>query len=127
LRPEEGRRLILIFRIRPEHLQRLAEQQAESFTARMTMHLREMFSAEVEQFDDAALALIVRKGCEMAEGWRIEEEPHVERFLELLVSFPHLRRKPLPQWVTAIVADPKRPPVQILCMLEEHLLYEARA
>src|SRR5262249_39718165 len=90
---KKGGREISMFRVRPEHLQGLAAQQLESFEARMTAHLREMFPEEVAPFEDVALGLIVHKGCEVAERWRIEEEAHVERFLELLVSFPQLRRK----------------------------------
>jgi hypothetical protein len=112
-----------MFRIRPGHIEGLAEQQAEGFTLRMVAHLREVFPDEVGEFDDASLSLIISKSCATAAEWRIEDESHAERFLELLVSFPQLRREPLPAWITEIVTYPGRSGEHKLSRLENRLIF----
>jgi hypothetical protein len=112
-----------MLKIRPEHMNALAKQQVAGFTARMVLHLREVFPAEVAGLDDAKLRLFVEKVCAQARQWGITKEPHVERLIELFASFEVLRRRPLPAWVREIVEYPDRQGEQILCMLEDKLLF----
>ena len=112
-----------MFKVRPEHMNALAKQQVAGFTARMVLHLREMFPAEVARLDDAKLHVFVEKVCTQARQWGITEEPHVERLIELFACFDELRRRTLPAWVNEIVEYPDRPGEQILCMLEDRLLF----
>ena len=101
----------------------LAKQQVTGFTGRMVLHLREVFPAEVARLDDTKLRLFVEKVCAQAGQWGITEEPHVERLIELFASFEELRRRALPAWVSEIVEYPDRQGEQILCMLEDRLLF----
>ena len=48
-----------MLKIRPQHVTALAAQQADGFTRRMMIHLREIFSEEVAALDDAALKAFV--------------------------------------------------------------------
>ena len=112
-----------MLQIRPEHMTALGKQQVAGFTTRMALHLREVFPAEVVRLDDAKLRVFVDKVCAQAGEWGITEEPHVERLIELFASFEELRRRTLPAWVTEIVEYPDRQGEQILCMLEDRLLF----
>ena len=49
-----------MLKIRPEHMNALAKQQVAGFTARMVLHLREVFPAEVAGLDDAKLRLLLK-------------------------------------------------------------------
>jgi hypothetical protein len=112
-----------MFHIREAHLEGLAVQQADGFMGRMAGHLREIFPAELEHFDQEQLDAIVRKGLAAAEGWGIREEQQTERLLELLVAFPQLRCDPLPGWVAEIVGYPGRSGEHKLIRLEDRLLF----
>ena len=112
-----------MFRIRPDHINALAQQQAAGFTRRMMAHLREAFPAEVSALDDVALKAFVEKVCARAEEWDIVEEPHIERLIEIFVAFEKLRLNPAPEWVKEIVEYPGRSGEHILCRLEDQLLF----
>ncbi|MCU1234747.1 MAG: hypothetical protein JWP63_2714 [Candidatus Solibacter sp.] len=115
-----------MLKIRDEHLRALALQQRTCFIGRMAGHLRETFSADVSALDNERLRKFVEKVCSTAEQWGITEETHVERLLELYVSFDQLRRNPLPEGINAIVSDRRYCGEQILLMLEDRLLFEDR-
>ncbi|MDR3719929.1 MAG: hypothetical protein P4K98_14110 [Bryobacteraceae bacterium] len=112
-----------MLKIRPDHMNALAIQQAGGFTRRMMVHLRAIFPVEVAALDDEALKAFVEKVCAQAEEWGIVEEPHVERLIELFVAFEALRRNPLPEWVREIVAYPNRSGEHIVCRLEDRLIF----
>jgi hypothetical protein len=113
-----------MLKIRPEHLTALADQQASGFTARMMLHLREVFPAEVARLDEAKLFAFIEKVCAQGEEWGITKEPFVERLIELFVSFEQLRRNPLPQWISEIVRQSGRNGVRVLLMLEKRLQFQ---
>ena len=115
-----------MLKIRSQHLDALAAQQAGGFAGRMVRHLREVFPEEVAGLDDEILRAFVEKVRAQAAVWSIVEESHVERLLELFVTFDALRRDPLPDWVREIVEYPGRPGEQILCRMEDELLFGGR-
>ena len=112
-----------MLQIRPDHVQALSKQQAAGFVSRMMLHLREVFPAEIERLDDAKLRLFVEKVCAQAREWGIAREQHVERLIELFAGFEELRQRPMPAWVMEIAEYPDRPGEQILCRLEDRLLF----
>jgi hypothetical protein len=110
-----------MLKIRPEHLNALAHQQATGFVERMRLHLREVFATEVAGLDDSNLKALIEKICAQGEQWRITNEALVERLIELFVSFEHLRRNPLPKWVGDIIADKGTNGIRVPLMLEKGL------
>jgi hypothetical protein len=112
-----------VLKIRSEHMSALAGQQTQGFVRRMTTHLREIFPEEVAFLDDERLKAFVETVCARAEKWGVVEEPHVERLIELFVSFEQLRRRPLPAWVKEIAEYPGRQGEEILCRLEDRLFF----
>jgi len=112
-----------MFQIRAQHFTALAAHQSSIFAERMTAHLREIFPAEVENLNDARLRTFVERVCALADEWRIAEEPHVERLVELFAGFEALRRNPRPDWIEEIVTYPGRPGEEILARLEEQLFF----
>jgi hypothetical protein len=112
-----------LLKIRPEHVSALAVQQTQGFVRRMMTHLREIFPEEVVSLDDPRLKAFVETVCARAEKWGIVEEPHVERLIELSVSFDAIRRDPLPGWISRMVRDPNRSADRLLNELEDELRF----
>jgi hypothetical protein len=113
--------------IRWDHIHALSSQQSFGFAGRMIRHLREIYPGETNRLDDTNLRVFVERVCDQAEKWDITDEPHVERLIELFAVFESLRCNPLPEWITEVVTYPGRPGEQILCRLEERLLFGDRA
>ena len=112
-----------MLKIRPQHMNALAAQQAQGFVRRMMIHLREIFLEEVVSLDDKKLKAFVERVCAKGEEGGIVEEPHVERLIELSVSFDALRRDPLPGWISRMVRDPNRSADRLLNELEDELRF----
>src|ERR1700749_3987884 len=112
-----------MLRLREHHVDALAAGQSSNFTGRMTAHLREIFPAEVERLNESQLRAFVERVCALAGEWRIAEEPHVERLIELFAGFEALRRQPRPEWLEEIITYPDRPGEEILARLEEQLVF----
>jgi hypothetical protein len=112
-----------VLKIRSEHMSALAGQQTQGFVRRMTTHLREIFPEEVAFLDDERLKAFVETVCAKAEKWGIVEEPHVERLIELFVSFEQLRRDPAPGWIAYVVTYPGRSGEHKLQRLEGALVF----
>jgi hypothetical protein len=112
-----------MLKIRPQHVTALAAQQADGFTRRMMIHLREIFSEEVAALDDAALKAFVEKVCAQAEEWDVTDEPQVERLIELFASFESIRRNPVPDWISRMVRDPNRSADRLTSELEDELRF----
>ncbi len=112
-----------MLRIRAEHLAALEVQQASGFADRMMLHLREMFAEEVFGLDDDLLRSFANRVSAIGEEWGITEEPHVERLIELFVSFSDLRSPVRPEWIHDTVTFPGRPGEQVLRMLEDGLYF----
>jgi hypothetical protein len=120
-----------MLKVRAEHLTPLSDQQAAGFTARMVLHLREVFPQEVAPLDDAKLQAFIEKVCAQGERWGIRQEPLVERLIELFVSFEELRRDPLPRSIgdsIARILHARRSTsagARVLLTLEKNLLFHA--
>jgi hypothetical protein len=114
-----------MLKIRSEHVDALASDQAAGFAARMAAHLRELFPAKTARLDDEHLRLLADRVRVQAARWGINQEAQVERLLELFVGFELLRRRPRPEWISEIVEYPGRPGEEILLRLEQELIFGA--
>ncbi len=73
--------------IRPEQMAVLSAYTSDQFEQRMIEHLRDTFPERTQDLPDERIRLVVRDGMKKADGYHIEYEDDIRRFIEYMVIY----------------------------------------
>ncbi|CDH44861.1 hypothetical protein [Candidatus Contendibacter odensensis] len=90
--------------IRKEQMEVLSGYMREQFEWRMVKHLREKFPDRTKDLADDKIRVVVQSSMKKAEGYGIEYEDDIRRFLEYLVIYgTRLDVREETQWIGDIL------------------------
>lgn len=92
--------------IRNDQMSQLSDHMKKSFEDRMVKHLNDHFPHKTQPMGEEAVRKSIRKGIERADGYFVERERDVAKFVNLMfLIHPEFEMQPEMAWSKAILQD----------------------